>query len=111
MDIKQKTAEFIKTHPKMSYKTFTKQSRLDINSCYYYQIRKTIFPQGLRSNAVNTSCVYLTAASIPTQDLLQSPRKALMDIIKGINSLSGLKLDALENIKEQTIEIRQIGLK
>ena len=111
MDVKKKTAEFIKSHSKMSFKIFRKQSNIDINSCYYYQIRKTIFPQGLRSNAVNNNCVYLTTASISIKSFLQDPKKGLIEIIKSINSLNGLKLDILENIKEETIEIRQLGLK
>ena len=110
MDAKQQTREFIKQHPKMSYTQFKKHCDIKINECYYYAIRREIFPLGPRSNAINKSCVYLSTASISTEEFLKDPRKGLIHILNEINNSKGLKLEALEHSSTKTIEIRQIGV-
>jgi len=108
--IKELTEEFIKSHPKMSFDKFKTLSDIKINECYYYGIRRDIFPRGARANAVSKTCVYITVASVPCEKFSLETKVAITDIIKAINVAKGTKMEAIENVPEKTIEIRQVGV-
>jgi len=109
-DIKSQTEEFIKTHPKMSFDKFKTISDIKINECYYYGIRRNIFPRGLRANSVSKTCVYVNVASIPCEKFSSETKKAITDLIKAINDSKGTKMEAIENVRDKTIEVRQVGV-
>ena len=109
-NVVKQTREFIKTHPKMSFDVFTDQTGIKINECYYYEIRRELFPQGTRSNSVNKSCVYISITTLPISGLSNETKEVLNTVIKALNSVKGTRLEIVENIKDKTLEIRQVGI-
>ncbi len=107
--VREQTREYIKSHEKMSYDKFVASSGIKINECYYYQIRRSIYPQGTRVSSKPKSHVFVNLISLPNKGLSLDTKKAISDIINAINTAKGSRMEIVENIQEGTIEIREMG--
>ena len=108
-ELKEKALSFIKAHPKMSYVKFEKMAHFNISSRYYYVIRNEVFSKGTRTN--NKSLIFVTITAIPSKDLTPQTKDLIANMLKAINVSQGTRLEGVENLKTQTIEIRQVGIK
>ena len=109
--VRTKALKFIKQNSKMSFAQFKKVSNIKINSCHYYDIRKEIFPHGIRANSVAQTCVYINLTTVPLEGISEETKAVLSKIIRGINEAEGTRMEILENVRDKTLEIRKIGLK
>ena len=113
--LKAKTAEYIKTHPVMSYNKFTQVSGIKISDCYYYLIRHDILGSTRTNTRSNSSFksggIYINLIAIPSAGLSAETKKVVMDVLKAINTVKGTRIELVENIGEKTLEVRQVGLK
>lgn len=103
--LKNKTIEFLKSHPKINFDEFKNLSGIEINKFYFYHLKKIVCPQ---SRSITADFSIYGTISIPPEGLSIQTKKIISEIVQLINSAENMGLQVIENVDNKFIEIRKI---
>lgn len=114
-EVKQKVVTFLKENPKyleLPFSQFVDASKIKISNPFFYSIRNEITNKKtsstIKKNTIkqNQLCMILYSAS--TGEIKKNPIKILRSFVDSLNKTGRTKLEFVQTINPERIEIREV---